>query len=377
MLEASHYARVRIGETLSPLARVPLTQLGVWERFIAEGHAPSPGILSEWGQIEPSEEHFIFNAYGHGWHLDRARFDAMLASAAEQAGATVLRGARLKSFALSALDADWRIEFVRDHSVRNVRGAFLVDATGRASSPSRRQGARRLKYDCLVGVVGLFPFERPGRGGDTRTLIEACELGWWYSAYLPNGLLVVVFMTDADLLPSGPKHLPEYWRVQLESARRTRARVPTHLSGVDLKVMTASTEKLDCLTGTRFLAIGDAAVTFDPLSSRGICTALQRGVDAALAIACWSDGQPDAITEHVDEVRCDFERYLRTRAVYYGRERRWPTSAFWRRRQVNETSQRLVRLDIVLAKRKPGNQSCDDVQKPNRYEQALNEMLFR
>ncbi len=95
VLERSRYDHVRIGETLPPRARLPLMSLGVWERFLSEGHAPSPGILAAWGQAEPYENHFIFQPYGHGWHLDRRRFDALLAQMAEEAGATVYRGMRV------------------------------------------------------------------------------------------------------------------------------------------------------------------------------------------------------------------------------------------------------------------------------------------
>ena len=75
VIEKSHYEQARIGETLPPRARLLLMQLGVWERFLKAGHAPSPGVLSVWGHEELYENHFIFHPYGHGWHLDRQRFD--------------------------------------------------------------------------------------------------------------------------------------------------------------------------------------------------------------------------------------------------------------------------------------------------------------
>jgi len=335
VLESSRYDRVRVGETLPPVARVPLTQLGVWERFIAEGHAPSPGNVSQWGHAELYEEHFIFNAYGHGWHLDRARFDAMLALAVEQAGATVHRGARLESCVAMPSAGGWQIGFTLDGALQNLRAIFLVDATGRGSSHARRQGARRLAIDRLVGVVGMFT---PGLGGerrDTRTLVEASEWGWWYSAYLPNGRLIVAYMTDADLLPDGPQRARVDWRRQLDRAPHTRARVPDRQLDAPLRIKTARTDKLDRVTGARWLAVGDAAATFDPLSSRGITTALQCGLKAALTIERWSEGDAEALIEYDRQAQHDFAQYLKARAVQYGRERRWPDSAFWRRRNMD------------------------------------------
>ena len=94
IFERSRFGAARIGETLPPHARQPLTELGVWDRFLADGHLESPGVVSVWGRTEPYENDFIVNPYGPGWHLDRGRFDAMLAHAAAKAGAELLAGAR-------------------------------------------------------------------------------------------------------------------------------------------------------------------------------------------------------------------------------------------------------------------------------------------
>jgi FAD binding domain len=94
ILEQSHYESTRIGETLPPEVKRPLTALGLWERFLADGPVESPGIASAWGQAELYDNDFIVNPLGPGWHVDRLRFDAMLACAAEARGVEVLRGAR-------------------------------------------------------------------------------------------------------------------------------------------------------------------------------------------------------------------------------------------------------------------------------------------
>ena len=57
----------------------------------------APGTVAVWGSETPYENDFIFNPYGNGWHIDRSRFDAMLARAAEEAGATVSLSARVIS----------------------------------------------------------------------------------------------------------------------------------------------------------------------------------------------------------------------------------------------------------------------------------------
>jgi flavin-dependent dehydrogenase len=329
VLERSSYAHARVGETLPPEARVPLARLGVWDRFLEQRHAPSPGTVSAWGQEETEENDFIFNPYGNGWHLDRRRFDAMLASAAAEAGATLHRNARMTAYEHRP-SGEWRVEYVCDGRPGQLQARFLVDATGRACSAARRQGATRLRTDRLTGVIGLFEafqLEPP-----YRMLVEATAHGWWYSARLPDTRLVAAFMTDADLLPLGQSQLLGHWLQQLQSTVHTRLRTTGLTVERPLRWMAAASEVLECSGGPRWLATGDAALSFDPLSSQGIYQALQSGLMAAETIEAVLQGQTSATLDWSRRNRNIFDRYLRTRQAYYGLERRWPESVFWRRR---------------------------------------------
>ena len=79
VLERTRYEEMRIGETVAPAIRNPLGALGLWERFLEAQHNPSHANRSAWGSPEIHYQDFIFNPYGLGWHLDRRRFDRMLA----------------------------------------------------------------------------------------------------------------------------------------------------------------------------------------------------------------------------------------------------------------------------------------------------------
>ncbi len=334
VLEASHYERVRIGETLPPSARVPLAQLRAWERFVGSHHTPSPGNVSAWGRDDLYEQQFIFNADGDGWHLDRARFDAMLASEAEHAGVCVHRGARLHSCAATSPGGDWQLTVAIEGVSRRLLTGFLVDASGRASVQARHLGARRVVYDGLVGVAALCPSNAVRDGHGAMTLVEACDLGWWYSAALPNRQLIVVFMTDADLWPCHRRGALDRWRRQLARTSHTRARIADLSFDTSLRVATARTSRLDRLAGPGWLAVGDAAQTFDPLSSQGITSALRSGLAAASAIVECAEGDADALLRYQQQAQIEFDDYLSARFIHYARERRWPESAFWQRRHV-------------------------------------------
>ncbi|MBI3912809.1 MAG: NAD(P)/FAD-dependent oxidoreductase [Chloroflexi bacterium] len=352
LIEKTRYDAPRIGETLAPAARVPLARLGALEKFLREDHAPSPATLAAWESAELAENHFIANPYGNGWHLDRNRFDARLAREAECAGVSVYEGVSART-----VIGNWEVEI--DESNR-VAGKFLVDATGRAGIIARQQGAQRLECDRLVGLVKFF--DARDAAPDNRTLVEASRDGWWYSAWLPDARVVVAYMTDADLKPSDPRALPEFWNARLAETRHTRARLTCHceeppftfvqgkLHGDeanskmqlgdcfarparnDIWTLSASSYILDRVAGENWIAVGDAAMAVDPLSSRGIFNALESGLRAARAIGEKERGGANAFEEYAEETRAQYEKYLRARVRYYATGIRRGDSEFWKRR---------------------------------------------
>ena len=356
VIERSHYDAARIGETLPPRARLPLVRLGVWERFLQARHLPSPGTLAAWGAPELTASDFVFNPYGSGWHLDRKRFDEMLAGRASEAGGRVLRGVRVTRCAREGGQA-WCIE--SDAGVHHAK--FLVDATGRMAWVTRQLAVRRVEYDRLVGLVTFARTEPyggpgtpplgsvPGRAQDTRTLVEAARDGWWYSARLPNAQLVVAYMTDADLLPARNSQLRAFWERELATARHTRARVGDSVFDSPLHTLAANSFRLTRVAGEDWLAVGDAALALDSLSSRGLYNALESGLSAGAAIDRRLRGDARGLKEYAARTEWQFARYLERRADYYSQEERWRGSPFWKRRQANGGSAAQKPLSKLMA----------------------------
>ncbi len=340
VIEKSHYEQPRIGETLPPAARLSLAGLAVWEQFLAAGHRPSPGVLSVWGEDELYETHFLFNPYGQGWHLDRQRFDMMLAQAAQQAGARLCCGAQVGS-CLPLAAAGWQVEFTSGFTGRGrchqLHATFVIDATGRAAVLARQQGTKRLNTDRLVGLAGVLAARAresacPENACDACTLVEACADGWWYSALLPRARLMAVYMTDADLLPRHRGLWRAFWHARLQQTTHTQPRLHAFDLQAVPRVVAANSSRLDGVSGRGWLAVGDAAMAFDPLSSQGLMHALASGMRAGKALNGRLAGEAAAMGEYDRRANEVFRDYSRLRAVYYGREQRWPQSVFWRRR---------------------------------------------
>lgn len=214
-----------------------------------------------------------------------------------------------------------------------LRARMVVDATGRQVAFARRQGARKVAADALVGAFVFFAADPARKIDHGHTLIEACAEGWWYSAALPADRRVVCFMTDADLLRAYGLHEPAAWHALAGQAPETVRRLQGARPLGPPAVRAAGSFVLDRVAGSRWLAVGDAASTFDPLSSRGIFKALQSGIRAARTIREALEGNEDATGDYERLVHSEYEQYLQVRETYYGQEARWPGHPFWARRQ--------------------------------------------
>src|SRR5262249_51899525 len=117
------------------------------------------------------------------------------------------------------------------------------------------------------------------------------------------------------------------------SAPHTSARIARRVSRGEAprpRLFPAASQRLDSCAGDGWLAVGDAASAFDPLSARGVTSALQGAVRAAAAIARQLAGDTRALSWFRDTVVADYDTYLDQRAAYYAVEQRWPESPFWR-----------------------------------------------
>lgn len=168
-----------------------LHRQGLFDRFLADGHADRGASVSAWDSAVPVWFDALRDPNGPGWHLDRLRFDAMLRHAARETGAV-----------FASLDGGFRAWreagawCVSDNGSRQqYTAAVLVDATGRSAARSRSLGLHRQRGDRLVCAHVLLPFS-PGVDRCTRTCADTN--GWWYSVRVPSGQRVLAFHLDAD-----------------------------------------------------------------------------------------------------------------------------------------------------------------------------------
>jgi flavin-dependent dehydrogenase len=139
----------------------------------------------------------------------------------------------------------------------------------------------------------------------------------------------VVYFTDADLVCGLRRTMEERWTDLLQNTRLTKQQLADGRPDRPLLVRPASSTIAEPVVGNRWLTVGDAACTIDPLSSQGIVRALTTGIEAAEALM--ETSPEEAVKRYAANVTLWYQNYLNTRRQFYAREGRWPDSPFWRR----------------------------------------------
>lgn len=330
VLEKAVRPRWKIGESLAPAGVHALDALGLKDRLAGATHLASPGLLSAWGDNGLHSTDFIYSPYGCGYQVDRVALEIALLDAAQAAGATVMRGVVLQG--LVRCGKSWELET----SAGVVRARSVVDASGRSATVARRLGRRQHALDRLAAVFVQTAATQQTLL-DTRTVIEACQSGWWYAAITPSKRHTLAFHSDVDMLKK-QSWQQATWFVSALAATKYVNRVPMGVMEPQrlIKLAAANSCRLDRFGGDGWLAIGDAAIARDPLSGQGMSMALEAGIAAADALA---DGRASAIDTYCARLESDWIDYVRGRRHYYSSERRWSDDPFWLRRRADSWEQ--------------------------------------
>ncbi|MDR3633254.1 MAG: FAD-dependent monooxygenase [Isosphaeraceae bacterium] len=333
IVEHGLHTTQRLGESIPPDTRVLLHELGVLEEFLAAGHEACLGSCSSWGNERLGYNDFLLNPYGNGWHLDRHKFDRFLLEKAVESGAAVSEGTRFVD-GERAGDDGFRLQLVgvdgKDHA---ALARFVVDATGLRSAFARRVGASPRVLDRITLVYGFF--ETADSSSISKlTMLEAVEDGWWYAARLSNHRLAVAFATDPEHIRRNALRSPNNWLARLQQTLHIAPRLRgCRLVSDNLIARPAPSFLLDRVAGERWLAVGDAASAYDPLSSQGIHKALADGLRAADVVEAWLTSRIDQAADYHSSTTAQFADYVTNRNYFYDLETRWPASPFWLRRQ--------------------------------------------
>jgi flavin-dependent dehydrogenase len=342
VIERSAFEAPRLGESVSSSILPLLSFVGAAHVLSPRTAVPTCAAAAAWGGPEPVVRDNLFTSQGDGLLLDRRAFDAELCGAVAARGGQVLLQHRLLGVERlgEPEGARWQLELQRASRERvMLRARYVIDASGRRASFARRIGVASHRDDRLVGVaLRAAPRPEGAPAEPSATLVEATADGWWYTAPVPDGQLIAVFMTDARLLKALHLTSAEGVRAALAEAPHTRARLVGREVAAQPVVTSACSRRLAEIDGEGWVAAGDAAASFDPLSSMGIGHALWAGSHAARLAEDVLLGPSSFAADYRDVMQRQYEQYLQTRQRYYRLEQRWAERPFWRARHAAPAS---------------------------------------
>ena len=249
VIERTVYDDLRIGEHLQPAAVLQLRAIDPTSKLSLDAHLASAGVEAYWGSATANHMDYFLHPGQRGLNLSRPRFDADLARACESAGATVLRSASLTH--ASRTSRGWEVDITVNGKARTCHVSLIVDATGRAASFSRSQGARVRAHDRQIAVVAIAN-DSNHQIDDSRSIVEAVEMGWWYGAPIDAARSICMLVTDDDMLPRGANsNQRAWWFEQLGSTAQLAHRFRSFQPSQRLIVRSARSQHLDIAVRNR------------------------------------------------------------------------------------------------------------------------------
>jgi hypothetical protein len=112
------------------------------------------------------------------------------------------------------------------------------------------------------------------------------------------------------------------WRICARRRRPRRGRLKAEVPD-RITTWSARSHCLDTVTGPRWVAVGDAASSWDPLSSAGILKALRTGKLGAFAVLDAIRGVEGGFAKYRRIISAEYARYQQDRRDVYRMEQRW------------------------------------------------------
>ncbi|CAG8675237.1 41358_t:CDS:2 [Gigaspora margarita] len=299
--KSKNHGTFKVGESLPSETKPVLQSLGIFEMVNndtnLEKHLYCYGNRSAWGSNDINGTDSIFNPYGHGFHLDRSLFEETLLKTIELRYGQIVK--IIRGFSVTDLYFNFNdncqnlfyiLRVTKSYLIvcetqNKIYGKILVDASGRRCYIRKCvPSLKRYSFDKLLAFACLFETAclNELKDNDHYTLVESCRYGWFQTSQLPNNQRIVIFFTDDDLV----KQLPQRIRIVdkfCDFLRENTSYVDKILKKFDysplknrVMCMAANSDMLSEFASIQnhWIAIGDSAISFDPLSSQGMLTTL-------------------------------------------------------------------------------------------------------
>ncbi|TQF67802.1 FAD-dependent oxidoreductase [Pseudoalteromonas luteoviolacea] len=318
-------SRLHLAESLPATIEPLLQRLGLLELIKSPPHFKHTGMVSLWGSSVPQVMPSV--AQHHGWKIDKWSIIEQIKS--QLPSACVISG-KVKAVAIQ--QNGWRCH-IKKNGVKTdfeIHTRFLIDASGRQGYLPRVLNLHRHTFDKLSAFVANVTVHSP-LDAQPSVVVEAFQDGWTLTSKISdNQSMVAIFCNQ---------YTPEFSKFKCaknwpEVANQTQWFKKVVSNGeFEVKILNASSHIVSQLSGKNWLLVGDAAMSFDPLSSHGMTTAIYMAEKAAHAIDGLFNGDNNALGQYSKTMADIYNSYLNELLGYYRLEQRFKDSKFWQSKQ--------------------------------------------
>jgi FAD-dependent halogenase len=354
LFERERFPRYQLGESLMVSTVHGICQLlGVGPNLLRAGFVRKPGGVFGWGSSDElwalpftQAGHLAEEGSNYAYHVERARFDALLLDRARTLGAMVNEGWRVEKI---VRDSDGRIAevfAVGDKQSVICSCAFVINAGGQNSGLDAGLGSKVFSnFFKNVGISGYYHdadrLDAPFEGGG---ISEAFDDGWLWFLPLSAGLTSVGAVVDGDAFSRGQQ--PDQLLADAVSRSRHVRRLVTGATqvreGMYGQVRTRGDYSYlrEKMAGDGLFLCGDAAAFLDPLFTTGVHLATYSALLAVRSILSIRDGMDETVcvAEFEHRYRLEYELFHTYVLALYDMHRH--DSPFWRNRKVAASADR-------------------------------------
>lgn len=332
----------RVGESLAPASQRIFKELQLFGNDTNKNHEKiylkNLGMQSYWGSDQVHFVDHLKNPDGFVRNLNRKAFEEKLRNETLKKDVNCLWGHKLYSSAYK--NKEWEIitksNHTKDRKTHCIKAQFVIDASGRQAHFAKSIGINRLAFDNLIACWMTVP----DHSDNKMSTIIADELGWWYSAVVPNNKRIISFQTDADIVDKNIfKSLASFLHFAKQHSK-IKNLIPTTTEDIQFHgTVSANSTRLKQVAGEKWIALGDAAISFDPLSSQGMFNAMANAMQVQKLLKKLdvvksrnSRDMKTFNTLYTNQIDSIWEHYLKHKQLFYSAETRWKDAVFWNRR---------------------------------------------
>ena len=322
LIESAVFPRPHLGESLSPGVLPLLAATGASDSVGKAGFRPVRRVMVTWDGSQRIRE----DQREQGLLVDRGSFDRLLIERARELGVRILQPARV--IERKCREGAWTVTVETGGEIRALRADFLADARGRAAA-----GAWR-KRVAGPATLALYAYWQ-GEALPDQPSIEAGPDAWYWGVPLPDGTYNSLAFVDAKQFHSTRDGtLATRFHRLLERSCLMAGLRGAHMTG-PVQAIDATPYICESAVTPVSIAVGEAALALDPISSSGVQKALQSALAAAV-VANTLLRQPAsaaaAMGFYETSLRDASARHSRWAAGHYATAARHRTDEFWKER---------------------------------------------